>query len=84
MLPSITVKPYFRLALNSCGFLVQIEQLALLKQQAAVRDLRWDPLASWLAVSLVSSQVHLWRPNLAGEWKLIQQLVGSSEEQMNE
>ena len=57
----------------------QVELIAELDHPAAVFRISWHPVAFWLAVSLQNSQVHMWRPNLVGQWKLIQQLVGTQE-----
>lgn len=61
---------------------VQMEELAELTHPAPVHRVKWHPVAFWLAVSLQNSEVHIWRPNLVGEWKLIQCLVGSPDGDM--
>ena len=57
----------------------QVEDVAELAHPSPVVKVGWHPTQGWLAISLQASLVHLWRPNLAGEWTLIRRLLGTPE-----
>lgn len=53
-----------------------MEQLARLQHAAAVWQLEWNMLGSWLAASTEAGDVCMWRPDLGGEWLLLNRIVG--------
>lgn len=55
---------------------LQVEELARLQHTAAVRQVEWNLLGSWLAASTEAGDVCMWRPDLGGEWLLLNRVVG--------
>jgi hypothetical protein len=39
----------------------------------------WNALGTWLATVVEDSTVHMWRPNLAGEWSLQSKIVAEND-----
>lgn len=58
----------------------QMEQLARLQHSAAVWQVEWNLLGSWLAASTEGGEVCMWRPDLSGEWLLLNRIVGRPAE----
>ena len=57
----------------------QVEQLARLQHTAPVWQVEWNMLGSWLAASTEAGEVCMWRPDLSGEWLLLNKIVGEEE-----
>lgn len=53
-----------------------MEQLARLQHAAGVWQIEWNMLGSWLAASTEGGEVCMWRPDLAGEWLLLNRISG--------
>lgn len=58
---------------------LQVEQLARLQHLADVWQLEWNLLGSWLAASTDAGEICMWRPDLGGEWLLLNKVVGNPE-----
>lgn len=62
---------------------LQAEKVAELTAAAAVHQLEFNSLGSWLAASNSEGQVQLWRPALDGTWNLLSSVQGrAGEEQL--
>lgn len=59
--------------------LPQVEQLTRLQHAAEVWQVEWNLLGSWLAASTDAGDVCLWRPDLGGEWLLLNRVVGEQQ-----
>ena len=59
------------------GRLLQIEVQAKLQHPAPVAQVGWNPVGNWLAASTVDSLVLLWRPDLTGQWQLVNRIAGT-------
>ena len=55
---------------------VQAEVVAELDAGSIVREVRWNGLGSWLAVSTHGGEVQLWRSNLGGSWGRLTRICG--------
>ena len=53
--------------------------MAVLEHSAPVWRVEWNLLGTWLAASTEGSEVCLWRPDLLGEWLLVNKIVGDSK-----
>jgi hypothetical protein len=60
---------------------LQVEQLARLQHAADVWQVEWNLLGSWLAASTEGGEVLMWRPDLSGEWLLLNRIVGEQQQQ---
>lgn len=58
----------------------QVEQLARLQHAAPVWQVEWNMLGTWLAASTDASEVCMWRPDLSGEWLLLNRMVGRPQD----
>ena len=63
---------------------LQVEQLARLQHAADVWQVEWNLLGSWLAASTEGGEVLMWRPDLSGEWLLLNRIAGEQQEQQQE
>ncbi|KAI7846335.1 hypothetical protein COHA_000172 [Chlorella ohadii] len=54
---------------------LQAEQLARLQHTAGVWQVEWNMLGSWLAASTEGGEVCMWRPDLSGEWLLLNRIT---------
>lgn len=70
-----TVQPQTRHA-SSLHLPTQAEQLARLQHTAGVWQIEWNMLGSWLAASTEGREVCMWRPDLSGEWLLLNRITG--------
>ena len=57
---------------------VQAEIVAELDAGSAVRQVRWNGLGSWLAVSTHGGEVQLWRSDLGGSWSRLTCISGAT------
>ena len=48
---------------------------------ADVWQVEWNLLGSWLAASTEGGEVLMWRPDLSGEWLLLNRLFGEQQQQ---
>ena len=55
----------------------QAEEVATLQHSGEVCQVSWSSLGTLLATVTKDSSVHLWRPNLAGEWSLQSRILAS-------
>ena len=60
-----------------CVPCTQAEEVATLQHSGEVCQVSWSSLGTLLATVTKDSSVHLWRPNLAGEWSLQSRIVAS-------
>ncbi|PSC70623.1 Nucleoporin seh1-A [Micractinium conductrix] len=58
---------------------LEVEQLTRLQHAAEVWQVEWNLLGSWLAASTDAGDVCLWRPDLGGEWLLLNRVVGEQQ-----
>ena len=66
---------------------MQTEFVAELSAGSGVRQVKWNGLGSWLAVSTDKGEVQLWRSDLGGSWSRLTSILGtaeSSEQRANE
>lgn len=56
---------------------LQVEVVATLPHPAPVSQAEWNLLGTWLAAA-AGGRVFMWRPDLAGEWRLLNTIDGSS------
>ena len=63
-----------------CVACTQAEEVATLKHSREVCQVSWSSLGTLLATVTKDSSVHLWRPNLAGEWSLQSKILASDSE----
>ena len=59
------------------GDCVQAEVVAELDAGSIVREVRWNGLGSWLAVSTHDGEVQLWRSDLGGSWSRLTRISGA-------
>ena len=52
----------------------QVEKQAGIQQEAVVQGIQWHPFGSWLAVSLHTGFLQIWRQTLLGQWTLIKSI----------
>ncbi len=48
----------------------------MLEHAHPIWRVEWNMLGNWLAASTENSEVCLWRPDLMGEWLLVNRIVG--------
>jgi WD40 repeat protein len=58
---------------------LEIERIASLDHDHDVWQLGWNMLGNWLAASTEGGEVCMWRPDLAGEWLLLNKITGGGE-----
>jgi hypothetical protein len=52
------------------------ESVAVLRHTADVWQLGWNMMGNWLAASTEGGEVCMWRPDLSGEWLLLNKIAG--------
>jgi hypothetical protein len=57
---------------------LRVDKVAALEHKDEVFSLNWNMTATWLAASTDGNEVCLWRPDLTGEWKMLNTIVGES------
>ena len=62
-------------ALRGAVDALQAERVAVLEHDAGVWQLGWNMLGNWLAASTEAGEVCMWRPDLAGEWLLLNKVT---------
>jgi WD40 repeat protein len=67
-------------ALRGAADAPEAERVAVLEHGAPVWQLAWNWLGSWLAASTEAGEVCLWRPDLAGEWRLLNRVGAAPTE----
>lgn len=55
---------------------LEIERVAVLEHDSPVWSIAWNMLGNWLAASTEAGEVCMWRPDLAGEWLLLNKITG--------
>jgi len=55
---------------------LRVERVASLEHDHHVWQLGWNMMGTWLAASTEGEEVCLWRPDLAGEWLLMNKITG--------
>ncbi len=68
--------PIIKVSASLCA---QVEELAALAHTGMVCRVSWNALGTWLATVVEDSTVHMWRPNLAGEWSLQSKIVAEND-----
>jgi WD40 repeat protein len=61
---------------------LEVERIAVLDHDHDVWQLGWNMLGNWLAASTEGGEVCLWRPDLSGEWLLLNKITGGGEAPM--
>lgn len=61
---------------------LEVERIAVLDHDHDVWQLGWNMLGNWLAASTEGGEVCMWRPDLAGEWLLLNKITGGGEAPM--
>jgi protein transport protein SEC13 len=56
-----------------------VERVATLDHEDAVWQVGWNTLGNWLAASTEGGAVCMWRPDLTGEWGLVNSIMGGGE-----
>ena len=56
----------------------------MLQHSRKVCRVSWSALGTWLASVTEDSYVHLWRPNLGGEWQLQSKISPAEPEEPNQ
>jgi hypothetical protein len=57
---------------------VRVEEMGTLEHTAAVWQVKMNMTGTWLAASTDGNEVCMWRPDLAGDWVLLNRIVASS------
>ena len=55
---------------------VTVHEVAVLEHKDAVWQVKWNMTGNWLAVSTDGNEICMWRPDLAGDWRLLHTVVG--------
>jgi WD40 repeat protein len=63
-------------ALRGAADALEAERVAVLEHEHGVWQLGWNLLGSWLAASTEGGEVCMWRPDLSGEWLLLNKIQG--------
>ena len=58
---------------------LEVERIAVLDHEHDVWQLGWNMLGNWLAASTEGGEVCMWRPDLSGEWLLLNKITSSGE-----
>jgi hypothetical protein len=53
----------------------EVERMAVLDHDHDVWQLGWNMLGNWLAASTEGGEVCMWRPDLSGEWLLLNKII---------
>lgn len=69
----------FGLKGDACRGTMQYELLADLSHAAPVWRVQWDQMGNQLAVSTDDQCVHVYRPDMVGNWRKLVCLAGSAE-----
>ena len=68
-------------ALAGAADALAAQRVAVLDHSHDVWQLGWNLAGNWLAASTEGGEVCMWRPDLAGEWLLLNTIKGSAAEQ---
>lgn len=55
---------------------MEVDTVAVLEHDHSVWKLGWNIFGTWLACSTEGGEICMWRPDLAGEWLLLNKIIG--------